>query len=103
MGSDRVRYRTPPSVPLALNEAFQHALDTGDESDLRQLTCDFVRALRRLQLSPEETLIAVKEALPDPRARAPGESFEQERMLFNSIVSYSIDEYYREPGWTDRQ
>ena len=103
MESDRVRYRTPPSVPLALHEAFQRALETGDESDLRQQTCDFVRALRRLQLSADEALIAVKHALPNPRANATGETREQERLLFNSIVSYSIAEYYREPAGLTRR
>jgi hypothetical protein len=96
MGSaERVRYNTPPSVPLALAEAFHLAIETGDASDIRALAGDFVRALRRVDMTPEQALVALKAALPNPRPTASDKPV-GERALFDGIVSHCIHEYYRD-------
>ncbi|HEX4682939.1 MAG TPA: hypothetical protein VH277_09535 [Gemmatimonadaceae bacterium] len=104
--AERVRYNTPPSVPLALTEAFHHAIETGDASDVRALAAEFVRALRRVDMAPEQALIALKAALPNPRIDGAGSGtnassdaisrLPRERALFDGIVSHCIGEYYRD-------
>lgn len=84
----------------SLREAFRFALGGRQPADIERLrlaACDFVRQLRARGLSPESSVVAVKEVLRraisgqtpthDSRREADG--------LVERVVTWCIEEYYR--------
>lgn len=88
----------------ALRGAFRTALGTRQPSDLERLraaSCDYVRELRRREISPESAVVAVKDALRRAIAgQTPTHDSRREAdILVERVVTWCIAEYYRaEPG-----
>ena len=89
----------PPSAE-SLREAFRFALGGRQPADferLRLAACDFVRELRVRGLSPEATVVAVKDVLRrDISGQTPTHDSRREAdALVERVVTWCIEEYYR--------
>jgi hypothetical protein len=61
-------------------------------SDVRDAICTYVAELKGQELAPERVLIMVKSAIAEVR----GELDDSRQKLFQRVISWCIEEYYRD-------
>ena len=69
------------------------ARDTaGENGEIREAVCDFVRELKARGLAPERVLVSVKNVIA---AADGGEEGEEQRRFLQQLITWCIEEYYR--------